>query len=126
MISTCYTRRPRPISCGGPRTFSHVVPTPVRAYRKPLVSSSMFQFFLWALPLLLSPPGTREMTDRMVPDGFVGNYWGPSATKARHEGRMPQFEITPHMARWDNWGRQVLRDGDIVFRLGDARVLRGM
>ena len=86
----------------------------------------MFQFFLWVLPLLLSPPGGREMTDRMVPDGFVGNYWGPAATKARHEGRMPQVEITPHMARWDNWGRQVLRDGDIVFRLGDARVLRGI
>ena len=29
------------------------------------------------------------------------------------------------MARWDRWGRQVLRDGDIVFRLGDARVGRG-
>ena len=86
----------------------------------------MFQFFLWVLPLLLSPPGGREMTDRMVPDGFVGNYWGPAATKARHEGRMPQVEITPHMARWDDWGRQVLRDGDIVFRLGDARVLRGI
>jgi hypothetical protein len=29
------------------------------------------------------------------------------------------------MARWDRWGRRVLRDGDIVFRLGDARVLHG-
>jgi len=86
----------------------------------------MFQLFLWVLPLILSPSGAREMTDRMVPDGFVGNYWGPAATRERQEGRMPQVEITPHMARWDNWGRQVLRDGDIVFRLGDARVLRGI
>jgi hypothetical protein len=30
------------------------------------------------------------------------------------------------MARWQRWGREVLRDGDIVFRLGDARVVRGM
>jgi hypothetical protein len=29
------------------------------------------------------------------------------------------------MARWDRWGRQVLRDGDIVFRMGDARLLHG-
>jgi len=29
------------------------------------------------------------------------------------------------MGRWDQWARKVLRDGDIVFRLGDARVLRG-
>ena len=32
---------------------------------------------------------------------------------------------TAHMARWDRWGKQVLRDGDILFRLGDARVGRG-
>ena len=30
------------------------------------------------------------------------------------------------MAKWDQWGRKVLRDGDIVFRLGDARILHGL
>ena len=30
------------------------------------------------------------------------------------------------MTRWGRWGREVLREGDIVFRLGDARTLRGM
>ena len=34
--------------------------------------------------------------------------------------------MNPAMIRWDRWGRDVLRDGDIVFRLGDARSLRGM
>ena len=29
------------------------------------------------------------------------------------------------MAQWDRWGQTVLRDGDIVFRLGDARTLGG-
>ena len=29
------------------------------------------------------------------------------------------------MTRWGGWGRRVLREGDIVFRLGDARALRG-
>jgi hypothetical protein len=29
------------------------------------------------------------------------------------------------MARWESWGRQYLRSGDIVFRMGDARLLHG-
>jgi hypothetical protein len=30
------------------------------------------------------------------------------------------------MMRWRSWGRKFLREGDIVFRLGDARTLRGI
>jgi hypothetical protein len=30
------------------------------------------------------------------------------------------------MVRWRHWGRGVLQDGDVVFRLGDARAVRGM
>jgi hypothetical protein len=30
------------------------------------------------------------------------------------------------MTQWRRWGRGALRDGDIVFRLGDARTLRGL
>jgi hypothetical protein len=30
------------------------------------------------------------------------------------------------MVRWQRWGREALRHGDIVFRLGDARVVRGL
>ena len=30
------------------------------------------------------------------------------------------------MIRWNRWGREVLREGDIVFRLGDARGGRGL
>jgi hypothetical protein len=30
------------------------------------------------------------------------------------------------MARWESWGRRVLRAGDIVFRLGDAKLMRGI
>ena len=65
------------------------------------------------------------MSERLAPPGWQGNFWGPEATKARHEGKMPPIVATAHMARWDRWGKQVLRDGDIVFRLGDARVGRG-
>jgi hypothetical protein len=85
----------------------------------------MIKIFLWILPLILHPPEAQEMTDRMVPPGFKGNYWGPEATRARGEGKMPQIEITPQMARWHEWGQKVLKNGDIVFRLGDARVLGG-
>jgi Permuted papain-like amidase enzyme, YaeF/YiiX, C92 family len=79
----------------------------------------------WFFGMLLHPPQEAEMSERLAPPGWQGNYWGPEATRARHEGRMPPIVATAHMARWDRWGRQVLRDGDIVFRLGDARVGRG-
>jgi hypothetical protein len=80
----------------------------------------------WVLALYLNPPEEREMSARLAPPGWQGyNYWGPEATEARHAGRMPPIVMTPHMARWDRWGRQVLRDGDIIFRLGDARLLHG-
>ncbi len=80
----------------------------------------------WTVALILHPPEEREMSERMVPAGWKGNFWGPEATKARHEGRMSPIVATQHMARWDRWGRQVLREGDILFRLGDARVGRGI
>jgi hypothetical protein len=79
----------------------------------------------WFISLVLFPPEEREMSERLAPPGFVGNYWGPEATEARDEGKLPPVFLTPHMARWDRWGRQNLRDGDIVFRMGDARLLHG-
>jgi hypothetical protein len=85
----------------------------------------MTGIFGWILALLLNPPQEAEMSERLAPPGWQGNYWGPEATKARQEGRMPPIVFTPHMARWDRWGRQVLRDGDILFRLGDARIAKG-
>ena len=78
----------------------------------------------WVLSLVLFPPEEREMSEQLAM-GFPGNYYGPEATEARREGRMPPIVLTPHMERWDRWGRRVLRDGDIVFRRGDARLLHG-
>jgi hypothetical protein len=85
----------------------------------------MTRILAWFLALVLYPPEEREMSERLAPPGWQGNFWGPVATEARHEGRMPPIVWTPHMARWDRWGRQVLRDGDILFRMGDARLLHG-
>ena len=79
----------------------------------------------WFLSLVLFPPEEREMSERFAPPGFAGNYWGPEAAEAREEGKLPPIVMTPHMARWDRWARHVLRDGDIVFRMGDARLLHG-
>lgn len=79
----------------------------------------------WAFTLLLNPPQEAEFSEQMTPPGFQGNYWGPEATRARHEGKIPPIVATAHMAAWDRWGRKVLRDGDIIFRLGDARVGKG-
>ena len=70
-------------------------------------------------------PGAAEATDWMKPPTWTGNYWGPAATRARSRGQLPPLPTNAAMARWSTWGRDVLRDGDIVFRLGDARALRG-
>jgi hypothetical protein len=67
----------------------------------------------------------KEPTDRLVPAGWEGNPWGPAATRAREDGSLPPIVMTPSMKTWDSWGRSVFRDGDIVFRLGDARILFG-
>jgi hypothetical protein len=74
------------------------------------------------IALANSERGAAEATDRMKPPTWTGNYWGPAATRARSTGQLPPSPTNAVMARW---GRDVLPEGDIVFRLGDARALRG-
>ena len=83
--------------------------------------------WFYCLMIALGTAGQRaaEATDLMKPAAWTGNYWGPAATRARSRGQLPPLPTNAAMARWSTWGRDVLRDGDIVFRLGDARALRG-
>lgn len=83
------------------------------------------KLLLWVLMMYAGRHDGLEATDRLVPPGFVGNPWGPRATALRQSGELPPIVDTPEMKRWDQWGRQVLKTGDIVFRQGDARVLGG-
>jgi Permuted papain-like amidase enzyme, YaeF/YiiX, C92 family len=80
----------------------------------------------WMIALATYEPGAAEATDWMKPPSWSGNYWGPAATRARSDGSLPPLQSNPEMGRRHRWGRDVLRQGDIVFRLGDARVVRGM
>jgi Permuted papain-like amidase enzyme, YaeF/YiiX, C92 family len=64
-----------------------------------------------------------DLSNRFVQPGWQGNPWGPAATRARADGRAPSIVMTQQMRRWDEWGRAALQDGDIVFRMGDARIL---
>jgi hypothetical protein len=82
--------------------------------------------FCWMIALATYEPGGAEATDWMKPPNWSGNYWGPAATRARSDGQLPPLPSNPEMARRHRWGCDVLRQGDIVFRLGDARVVRGM
>lgn len=77
------------------------------------------------LLLVLNRPYDDELTDRLFSPGWRGNPWGPAAARAREDGDLPPIVDTPQMGRWDRWGRQALKDGDILFRLGDARIAMG-
>jgi len=81
---------------------------------------------LWLVMVYSGRHDGLEATDRLVPPGWVGNPWGPVATAARKSGQIPAVPDTPEMTQWDQWGRKVLRTGDILFRRGDARVLGGL
>jgi len=83
-------------------------------------------FCCWMIALATYERGAAEATDWMKPPTWSGNYWGPAASRARSAGQLPPLPMTPAMARWGRWGRAVLREGDIVFRLGDARTLCGI
>jgi hypothetical protein len=85
----------------------------------------MTWFYCLMIALGNGERGAAEATDWMKPPTWTGNYWGPAATRARATGQLPPVPTNAAMSRWLNWGRDVLRDGDIVFRLGDARALRG-
>ena len=86
----------------------------------------MLYLLCWMIALSNYEHGAAEPTDWMKPPGWTGNFWGPGATRARAAGQLPPLPSNPEMARWRRWGQSVLREGDIVFRLGDARVVRGM
>lgn len=81
---------------------------------------------VWLMATVFGKHDGLESTDRLVPPGFKGNPWGPQANAARKAGQFPPVVKDAAMLQWDNWGKQVLKDGDILFRLGDARIARGL
>ena len=85
----------------------------------------MIRFFCLMVALVNSEQGAAEATDSMKPPTWTGNFWGPAATRARSTGQLPPLPTNASLTRSRTWGRNVLRDGDIVFRLGDARALGG-
>lgn len=81
--------------------------------------------FVWCVTVLFGGHDGKEPTDRLVPSTWQGNPWGPIANRARETGELPPIEMTPLMRQWERWGKKVLREGDIVFRRADARILMG-
>jgi hypothetical protein len=86
----------------------------------------VFWFCCWIFALWHYERGAEETIDWMKPPAWSGNFWGPAASRARSAGELPPLPMNPAMIRWNRWGRDVLREGDIVFRLGDARSVRGL
>ncbi len=85
----------------------------------------MIRLFGWILALSVHGHDNLEPTDRLVPAGYKGNPWGPTANLGRKAGTLPPIPMTKLMTQWDRWGKTVLKEGDIVFRRGDAKVLFG-
>jgi hypothetical protein len=83
-------------------------------------------FIAWTIALSTNGQWVGEPTDWMKPPDWSGNFWGPAATRARGTGQLPPLPMNPAMTRWRDRGRSLVREGDIVFRMGDARILRGM
>jgi hypothetical protein len=82
--------------------------------------------FVWLMTTLFNDRHDgKEPTDRLIPATWQGNPWGPEATRARETGEIPAIALTPTMKQWDAWGKKVLRDGDLLFRRGDAKLLFG-
>src|SRR4051812_15483516 len=81
--------------------------------------------FVWCVTVLFNGHDGKEPTDRLIPANWQGNPWGPEATRARSSGEIAPIPMSPLMLQWDKWGKQVLRDGDILFRRADARLLFG-
>src|SRR5262249_22352181 len=111
-------RSPRPPM---PRNF----PPGRRNAPPPSRISSMMWTIVWCVTVLFNGRDGLEPTDRLFPPTWKGTPWGPEATVARASGEIPPIVMTPLMLQWEKWGKQVLRDGDIVFRRADARLLLG-
>ncbi len=86
----------------------------------------MFWFWFWMIAFCNDERGLEERSDWTRPAAWSGRFWGPDASRARSAGELLPLPMDPEMARWNRWGRDVLREGDIVFRLGDARAMRGI
>jgi hypothetical protein len=89
-------------------------------------TQSLAWFGCWLIVLATSEHGGEEATDWLKPPAWSGNFWGPAANRARMSGQLPPLPMTPAMAPWCEWGQRTLQEGDIVFRMGDARAFRGM
>src|SRR3954462_4593300 len=81
--------------------------------------------FVWCVTVLFNGHDGKEPTDRLIPPHWQGNPWGPAAMRARASGEIPAIAMTPQMLQWHKWGKAVLRNGDILFRRADARLLLG-
>jgi hypothetical protein len=91
-----------------------------------VASGSFAWFCLWVITLAASEREAGEAADWMKPPAWTGNFWGPAASRDRSAGRLPPLPMTPAMLRSRSWGQSVLREGDIVFRMGDARAFHGI
>ncbi len=89
---------------------------------------NLFASLILALSLVASAGclSTGDVSRSLVPREWRGNPWGPEAEIARHAGELPAVPYSPPMRAWEAWARTNLQEGDILFRMGDARAAFGL
>ena len=108
----------------GPRGFPERCRTLWHELTRTHQGNSVLWFCCWMMALSTGERVSPESTDWMKPANWSGNFWGPAASRARSAGELPPLPMT---RRWPGGavGPEDASEGDIVFRLGDARTIRG-
>jgi len=68
-------------------------------------------------------PATPSLTT--VPPDWRVRPFGPEANDARACGELRPLFLPPQACLWEEFARAHVRDGDVLFRLGRSRTLRG-
>ncbi len=75
---------------------------------------------------LIGCRGANERTDYLAPIWWRSNPWGPKANQARRVGELPPIDYDRDMIAWEEFARDHLQTGDILFREASARVAFGL
>ena len=85
----------------------------------------MFWFCCWMIAFCNDERSLEERSDWTRPAAWSGGFWGPAGEPGPGGRRARPMADGPGDDRWILRGRDVLHEGDIVFRRADASAMGG-